>query len=131
MNDDNFDRIEKNINQALSFYAILIQIIDERKKEIKKLWCIIAILFILVLVLIFGFVYFIFNSEIAIEDTSQSGYEITQSVDGENSSINNVKGNQYNDDAKHYENTDDFVEDESVVSEYVGEPDDKSNEYTD
>lgn len=73
----------------------------EANKNIMKVAIIGFISFALVLIsMVIGF--FVYESQFEIQD-EVTRKEITQEVSGENSNINNVEGNQYNDNATHNE----------------------------
>ena len=84
---------------------LLLQVIKNQKqtnKAIIKTFIAVVICYTIILVsMIVGF--FWYESQFEIKDEVVTEREVTQTVDGENSEINNVQGNMYKDSATHNE----------------------------
>ena len=74
----------------------------ENNKNLLKIFIVNAVCSTLIVIaLIVGF--FIYESQYETNYTTTETKTITQEVSGEDSEINNVEGNQYNDNATHNE----------------------------
>ena len=82
---------------------LLLQVVKNQKqtnKALVKTFIIVVICYTIILVcMIFGSVYY--ESQFETKETVTTERTITQTVDGENSEINNIKGNMYKDNAVH------------------------------
>ena len=87
---------EKDENLALA--KISLELLRERNGYFKKLWIALIISILINLALAFSFLWYESQWEYATTTTTT-----TQEVEGEGSSINNVQGDQYNDQATHNE----------------------------
>ena len=76
---------KKNINQILRMYVLTI--------------CCYTLILI---AMIIGF--FVYESQFEVTETVTTETTVTQEVSGNDSAINNIDGNQYNDNAIHNEN---------------------------
>lgn len=85
---------EKDENLALA--KISLELLKERNGYFKKLWVALIISILINLALTFSFLWYESQWEYVTTTTTT-----TQEVEGEGSSINNVQGNQYNDQATH------------------------------
>lgn len=92
------EHLEKQ-NEQLN--NLLLDVVKSQKKSYKNLITVFIVtvisLTLIICTMIFSFTWY----ESQFEITEETKAEITQTVDGENSSINNVTGNQYNDNAIH------------------------------
>ena len=99
--------IEEHIdNHCDKINDILVEIIKYQKKSFKTLEIVFIATIISLTIIICGMIGCFTWYESQFETTETTRTEITQEVDGENSSINNVSGNQYNDNAIHNEEND-------------------------
>ncbi len=114
---------EDALDQSIALNKITVMLLDERKKELKKIW-----LFFFAVCIAFVSLFSVFaytthkekqelltqldNTRVdfmeyldSIEYTATDDYstETTQTVEGDSAAINNVDGDQYNDDAVHYD----------------------------
>jgi len=87
---------EEDENLALA--KISLELLKERNGYFKKLWIALIISILINLALAFSFLWYESQWEYVTTTTTT-----TQEVEGEGSSINNVQGNQYNDQAIHNE----------------------------
>lgn len=99
---------QKTFDEMVATNKLLLQMNKNQKKANKSMmWVSISgfiCLTAIIISMIIGFV--VFESQFEIVDTVTDSYNtetITQEVSGENSNINNVEGNQYNDNATHNE----------------------------
>lgn len=92
------EHLEKQ-NEQLN--NLLLDVVKNQKRSYKSLVTVFIVtvisLTLIICTMIFSFIWY----ESQFEITEETKAEITQTVDGENSSINNVTGNQYNDNAIH------------------------------
>lgn len=97
--------MEENKNDMSDITQLLLNMVDSQKQTIKsqtKVFIIVIVCYtVLLLSMVVGF--FIYDSQFDYTETLTTEREITQEVSGENSTINNVDGNQYNDSATHNE----------------------------
>lgn len=87
---------EEDENLALA--KISLELLKERNGYFKKLWIALIISILINLALAFSFLWYESQWEYVTTTTTT-----TQEVEGEGSSINNVQGDQYNDQATHNE----------------------------
>lgn len=83
--------------------SLLTAIIKNQKRNYKVLARLFVVVVICLTVIICTLIYCFTWYESQFEWTETTTKEITQEVSGENSSINNVEGKQYNDNATHNE----------------------------
>lgn len=92
------EHLEKQ-NEQLN--NLLLDVVKSQKKSYRSLITVFIVtvisLTLIICTMIFSFTWY----ESQFETTEEVKTEVTQTVDGENSSINNVTGNQYNDNAIH------------------------------
>lgn len=92
------EHLEKQ-NEQLN--NLLLDVVKNQKRSYKSLVTVFIVtvisLTLIICAVIFSFAWY----ESQFETMEETKAEITQTVDGENSSINNVTGNQYNDNAIH------------------------------
>lgn len=84
-------------DESLALAKISLELLKERNGYFKKLWIALIISILVNVALVFSFLWYESQWEYTTTTTT------TQEVEGENSSINNVQGNQYNDQAIHNE----------------------------
>lgn len=98
---------QKTFENLETTNKLLLKMVDNQKqnfnKMVKNYTRIILGLIALLISMVVGF--FIYESQFEIVDTVTTEETVTyeQEVSGENSNINNVEGNQYNDNATHNE----------------------------
>ena len=84
---------------------LLLDMVKNQRKTMSdfvRVFVIVVICYTAILVsMIIGF--FVYESQFETTETTTTTETIVQEVDGENSSINNIDGNQYNDNAIHNE----------------------------
>ena len=83
---------EKN-KQVEATNKLLLQMVKNQKENNKNM------IRIFIITMVVGF--FVYESQFETELETTTETTITQEVSGEDSTINNVEGNQYNDDATH------------------------------
>ena len=101
---DETEVIEQNLALANLFKGMLL----ETKHHLNKLYLLLIVSLLSNLVIIGSFLWY--NSHMSTEVETVTETTTTQTVDGENSQINNVKGNQYNDESTHNEATSEEVQ---------------------
>ena len=82
---------------------LLIDMVQNQKQTHKSSMRVFVIVLILYTIFLFFLVGCFFWYESQFEYTYAYTEETTQEVDGDNATINNVEGNQYNDNAVHNE----------------------------
>lgn len=100
------ENLNKEVKDSMEVTnKLLLEMVKNQKQSTKnlvKVFITTIICFaLLLIVMVVGF--FVYESQFEVID-GEYEYSIEQSVDGENSNINNVNGNQYNDNATHNEN---------------------------
>ena len=85
--------------------TLLKDTIANQKKNYKTLAKVLVILVVLYTVILCFMIcgFFIYESQFEYTDTYTLTEDIDQSVEGDDATINNVRGNQYNDNAVHNE----------------------------
>lgn len=86
------------VNQSLALVDIVKDLLATTKKHLNRVYVVLIISILSNLVIIGAFLWY--ESQWTYETTETT---TTQTVDGENSQINNVDGDQYNDEATHNE----------------------------
>lgn len=97
---------EEEIKEKNSELVILLtEVIKNQKKNFKVLFNLFHVMMICYTIIVIGmlFGFFWYEGQFDTKQVDTYTETITQEVDGENSSINNVQGNQYNDNAIHNE----------------------------
>lgn len=89
------------IASSVALNKILYRLLTECKRREARLWGIIMGLIATIIVGIVGFL--LYESQFTTE-TTETTWEYSE-VSGENASINNVQGNQYNDESTHNDST--------------------------
>lgn len=92
------EHLEKQ-NEQLN--NLLLDVVKSQKRSYKSLITVFIVTVISLTLIICTMIFLFTWYESQFETTEETKTEITQTVDGENSSINNVTGNQYNDNAIH------------------------------
>lgn len=86
--------------------SLLLDMVKSQKENAKHMFrafvVTVCCLTILLIAMIVGF--FIYESQFEVTDTITTETTVAQEVSGDDSTINNVEGNQYNDNATHNEN---------------------------
>lgn len=96
--------IEENIEfHCDKINQVLVEVIKNQKRSFKSLEIIFITTVISLTVIICGMIGCFAWYESQFETTETVKTEVTQEVEGEGNSINNVNGNQYNDNAIHNE----------------------------
>lgn len=85
------------ISSSVALNKILYRLLTDCKRREARLWGIIIGLIVVIVVGVAGF--FLYESQFTTEDT-ETTWEYSE-VSGENASINNVQGDQYNDESTH------------------------------
>lgn len=86
------------IRQIEALNNVTRALLDQQKKNCKMLFVALVISLCVNLIIVFSFLWYESQWENVVTDE----YQITQTADGD-SDINNVSGNQYNDNATHNE----------------------------
>ena len=97
---------EEEIKEKNSELVILLtEVIKNQKKNFKVLFNLFHVMMICYTIIVIGMIFgfFWYESQFDVNQSDVYTETITQEVDGENSAINNVQGNQYNDNAIHNE----------------------------
>ena len=116
---------EDALDQSIALNKITVMLLDERKKELKKIWLFFFAVCVAFVALFSVFAYtthkekqelltqlndtrvdfmeYLDNIEYTVTDdySTDSHTETTQIVEGDSATINNVDGDQYNDNATH------------------------------
>ena len=87
------------INQSLALVEIVKDLLITTKQQLHRVYVILIISILSNLVIVGAFLWY--ESQWEYETTTET--VTTQTVDGENSQINNIDGDQYNDNATHNE----------------------------
>lgn len=101
------DRLDENntlLEQSKALTEIIKDALAVTKQQLNRAYIVIAISLLINLLTILGFLWYESQFEYSSSDTAYTTTTTTtQSAEGENSSINNIGGNQYNDNATHQE----------------------------
>lgn len=90
------------MEQSTALTAIIKDALIVTRQQLTKTYIILAISLLINLLTVLGFLWYESQFEYSTSDTSYTTTTTTtQSVDGDNCDINNVNGNQYNDNAVH------------------------------
>jgi hypothetical protein len=116
---------EDALDQSIALNKITVMLLDERKKELKKVWVFFFVVCVAFVALFSVFAYtthkekqelltqlndtrvdfmeYLDSIEYTVTDdySTDSHTETTQTVEGDSATINNVDGDQYNDNAVH------------------------------
>lgn len=96
---------EELVTKDRELTELLVQVVQNQRNNAKTLIKLIVILSICFTVIIASMIvgFFWYESQFDYVDTYTYSEETTQEVDGDNATINNIEGNQYNDNAIHNE----------------------------
>lgn len=96
---------EELVTKDRELTELLVQVVQNQRNNAKTLIKLIVILSICFTVIIASMIvgFFWYESQFDYVDTYTYSEETTQEVDGDNATINNIEGNQYNDNAVHNE----------------------------
>lgn len=99
---------EELVTKDRELTELLVQVVQNQRNNAKTLIKLIVILSICFTVIIASMIvgFFWYESQFDYVDTYTYSEETTQEVDGDNATINNIEGNQYNDNAVHNESED-------------------------
>lgn len=104
--DPNTIRTEADaLDQSIALNRIVMAMLQHQKKGFKYVFVALIISLLANLFIVGGFLYY--NSLYNYTTTTTTVTELDQEVTGENSKINNVQGDQYNDNATHNEGASD------------------------
>lgn len=93
---------QENVNVTNELLLDMVKNQRKNMSDFVRLFVIVVVCYTLILIsMVVGF--FVYESQFEVTSTTTTTETITQEVDGENSSINNIDGNQYNDNAIHNE----------------------------
>ena len=122
---DTLESEEDALDQSIALNKITVMLLDERKKELKKVWVFFFAVCVAFVALFAVFAYtthkekqelmaqlndtrvdfmeYLDSIEYTVTDdySTDSHTETTQTVEGDSATINNVDGDQYNDNAVH------------------------------
>lgn len=85
------------LKQSIALSDVVRELLDTTKRQLNKIYILLMISILANLVIVGAFLWYESNWEYETTET------ITQTVDGEDSEINNVSGYQYKDEAVHNE----------------------------
>lgn len=96
---------EELVTKDRELTELLVQVVQNQRNNAKTLIKLIVVLSICFTVIIASMIvgFFWYESQFEYVDTYTYSEETTQEVDGDNATINNIEGNQYNDNAVHNE----------------------------
>lgn len=89
--------------QSLALVDVVKDLLDTTKKHLNRVYILLGISIVVNLLTVFGFLWYESQFEYTDELTYTHKEDISQEVSGENSEINNVKGNMYRDNSTHNE----------------------------
>ena len=94
---------EEKDNQVEATNKLLLQMVKNQKENNKNMIKVFIITMCCMTVLLVSMVigFFVYESKFETEFETTTETTVTQKVSGEDSTINNVGGNQYNDNATH------------------------------
>lgn len=90
---------EDVVEQSLALVSIVKDLLETTKQHLAKIYVILAISLLTNLMIVGAFLWYESCMSTTVETKTET--VTTQTVDGENSEINNVEGNQYKDNAIH------------------------------
>ncbi len=88
---------DEALSQSIALSDVVKDLLDTTKRQLNRIYIILAISILVNLAIVGAFLWY--ESQWEYETTET----ITQTVDGEDSEINNVSGDQYKDNATHTE----------------------------
>ena len=92
---------EKALDQSIALNRITLSLLQSQKEANKRMFKIIIALIATIVIMFGSFLYY--ESQWEIVDDESGVVTTTQEVSGENAEINNVNGDQYNDNSVHNE----------------------------
>ena len=97
------------LEQANALNKITLEMLKQQRENNKRIFVALIISILVNLCIVGGFLWYESQWEYTTttESTITQNDTVTQEVDGENAEINNVKGNQYKDNAVHNEGVND------------------------
>lgn len=87
------------VEQSLALVDIVKDLLETTKQHLNKIYVILVISLLTNLIIVGAFLWYESHMNTTVETRTET--VTTQTVDGENSEINNVEGNQYKDNAIH------------------------------
>lgn len=87
------------VEQSLALVDIVKDLLETTKQHLNKIYVILVISLLANLIIVGTFLWYESCMNTTVETSTET--VTTQTVDGENSEINNVEGNQYKDNAIH------------------------------
>ena len=89
------------LDQSIALNRIVMTLLTAQKENNKRLFIALVVSLLMNAFIVAGFLWY--ESQWEYVTTSTETVETTQSVEGDNAQINNVEGNQYNDNSVHKE----------------------------
>lgn len=87
------------VEQSLALVDIVKDLLETTKQHLNKIYVILVVSLLANLIIVGTFLWYESHMNTTVETRTET--VTTQTVDGENSEINNVEGNQYKDNAIH------------------------------
>lgn len=87
------------VEQSLALVDIVKDLLETTKQHLNKIYVVLAVSLLTNLIIVGAFLWYESHMNTTVETSTET--VTTQTVDGENSEINNVEGNQYKDNAIH------------------------------
>lgn len=101
MNTKPPDTGSEALDQSIALNRIVMTMLQHQKESNKRMFIALLVSLVINVVIFCGFLYY--ESQWEYTTTEQVTTTTTQEVQGENSEINNVQGDQYNDSSTHNE----------------------------
>lgn len=98
---DGFQKTDE-LKQSLALVDILRDLLDTTKRQLNKIYILLLVSILSNLIIVGAFLWYESHMTTTVETTTET--VTTQTVDGDDAEINNVEGNQYNDNAVHNQN---------------------------
>lgn len=92
---------QDDLNQSLALVDVLKALLETTKQHLNKVYILLIASLLSNVIIVGAFLWYELHMSTTVETVVDT--QTTQSVDGENSEINNVEGNQYKDEAIHNE----------------------------
>lgn len=93
------------VEQSLALVDIVKDLLETTKQHLNKIYVILAVSLLTNLIIVGAFLWYESHMNTTVETSTET--VTTQTVDGENSEVNNVEGNQYKDNAIHNDSDND------------------------
>lgn len=93
------------VEQSLALVDIVKDLLETTKQHLNKIYVVLAVSLLTNLIIVGAFLWYESHMNTTVETSTET--VTTQTVDGENSEINNVEGNQYKDNAIHNDSDND------------------------